>query len=254
MEQTGNIFVGIDFSIISPGVCIMQNDTFKWISVYSAYEEEHHKLLKKKDGPFNILDSTKTASIFLRKKKEKKGETYSQTERNKIVVSVEEVAFLIKKIKEVLDTLEGEVFVAMEGVSYSSQGNILLDIGMATGILRKMILEDILDNKTDNFYVFSPMTIKKFAGSGKFKKNHMYDAMLEKTEVNKSEFVSLLEQHKSSWVSPGGSVKAPISDLVDAGWISLLTKKVVENEYPAETVVKVKKSKSKKISGVDGKV
>ena len=236
------IFVGIDYSLISPGICIIKKNEYKWISISNIDEVDHQKLLSKKDGAFRILDESKSVKINLRNKSIKQGLTYSHTERNKLKSSIDEVDFLIQELREHLNGVN-EVYVAIEGISFGAAGNTLIDIALSTGLLRSSIATVI--NTLDNFYVFSPGTIKKYAGSGSFKKNDMYEALIN-SNIKDQEFVKLLASHKSDWITPGGVVKKPLDDLVDATWIALLLKDVVENGLVAEEVKKPKVKKLKK--------
>lgn len=242
------LVIGIDFSLLSPGICIIENNKHKWISIYTVDADDHQKLLSKEDGPFKILSESKNIGINLRVKNDKKGITYSHTERNKLVASVEEVRALITEIKKHLVGFTGDVYVAMEGISFGSKGNTLIDICMATGILREAIVAELLDGQHDRFYVFSPGTIKKYALKGNAKKDELYDALISKPEFKQLEFVKLLDMYKDSWITPGRVVKKPLDDLVDATWIALLLKDVVENGLAAEDDKKSsKKSKKQKV-------
>lgn len=241
-----NLVIGIDFSLLSPGICIIKNNQHKWISVYAIDSNEHQKLLSKEDGPFKILSESKTIGINLRDKNDKQGITYSHTERNKLIASVADSIALINEIKKHLVDFTGDVYVAMEGISFGSKGNTLIDICMATGILRKAIVLELLGGQSDRFYVFSPGTIKKYALKGTAKKDELYNALISKPDLQHLEFVKLLAMYKDSWITPGGVVKKPLDDLVDATWIALLLKDVVENGLMAEAEKPVKKSKNKK--------
>lgn len=240
------LVIGIDFSLLSPGICIIKDNTHKWISVYTVDADDHQKLLSKEDGPFKILSESKNIGINLRVKNDKKGISYSHTERNKLVASVEEVSALISEIKKHLVGFSGDVYVAMEGISFGSKGNTLIDICMATGILRDAIVSELLDGRYDRFYVFSPGTIKKYASKGNAKKDELYHALISKPELQHLEFVKLLDMYKESWITPGGVVKKPLDDLVDATWIAELLKDVVENGLAAEAEKSPKKSKKQK--------
>lgn len=241
-----NIYISIDFSLISPGICLLETNNHKCISIYSVDADEHQKLLSKEDGPFKILNESKTVEINLRNKIDKQGITYSHTERNKTVASVEDISTLITQIKKHLVKSTGDVYVAMEGISFGSKGNTLIDIAMATGILRKSIISELLDGRHDRFFVFSPGTIKKFAGKGSFKKNDMYEALISNPETEHLEFVKLLNAYKDKWITPGGVVKKPLDDLVDSTWIALLLKDVVEKGSDVE-LEKASKKVCKKI-------
>ena len=245
MNNKNNIYISIDFSLISPGICILENNNHTCISIYSVDAEEHQKLLSKEDGPFKILNESKTIEINLRGKTDKQGITYSHTERNKIIASVEDISTLIKTIKKHLVKLTGDVYVAMEGISFGSKGNTLIDICMATGILRKAIVSELLDDNPDRFYVFSPGTIKKFALKGNAKKDELYHELISRPELEHLEFVKILNMYKDSWITPGGVVKKPLDDIVDATWIALLLKEIVENGSDVENEKKASKTSKK---------
>lgn len=240
-SSKNNIYIGLDFSLVSPAFCLIQDQEFKWISLYKTTEEETHKLLKKTDGPFSVLDSTDAVKIAFTHKKEKQAETYSATEREKLLSSIEEVDGLINTIKQALDGRTGKVYFAMEGVSFGSPGNTLIDICMATGMFRNAMSKIL--NSTEDLYVFSPGTIKKFAIKGGAQKSELYDALIERADLAHLELPSLMKTHKATWVTPGGTVKKPLDDLADATWIALLLRETVEGRF---SEVKSKKPTKKK--------
>lgn len=244
MKSNTNIYVGLDFSLVSPGICLIQDSTFEWISLYKTTEEEHHKLLKKTDGPFNVLDSSRSVKINFTFKKEKQATTYSVIEREKLLSNIEEVETLLNTIKQALKGRKGKVYFAMEGVSFGSPGNTLIDICMATGMFRQGIAQ-ILES-TDDFYVFSPGTIKKYALKGGAQKTELYDALLDREDLAHLELPSLMKAHKSSWVTPGGTVKKPLDDLVDCTWIALLLREAVEGRFTEKESTGIKSKKKRK--------
>ena len=115
----------------------------------------------------------------------------------------------------------------MEGISFGSTGNSLIDISMATGIVRKSLVERI-SNDVDRLFIFSPSSIKKFAGKGNFKKIEMFDAILKESEID-SEFIKTIGSNREACVTPKGVVKKPIEDMVDSIWICKFLKHQVEN-------------------------
>ena len=122
-----------------------------------------------------------------------------------------------------------EFIVAMEGLSFASNGNALIDISMATALLRERIVGKIGSN---NFFVYSPTSIKKFAIKGNAKKDQLYIALCESGSEgeNLNKFINLLKENQSEWITPKGAVNKPIDDLVDATWIALYLKSEVENK------------------------
>jgi hypothetical protein len=120
--------------------------------------------------------------------------------------------------------------VAMEGLSFSSNGNALIDISMATGLLRERIISEV---GADSFHVFSPTTIKKYAVKGNAKKDELYHALynFKEDETNLEHFGKILEANKEEWITPSKVVNKPIDDIVDATWINLYLKKELKEIY-----------------------
>lgn len=242
------LFIGIDFSINSPGVCLIKNNHIKWISVYSVDEQDHHKLLTKKDGPFKILDESKSITVSLRDKKDQTGKNYSETERNKLNLFINLSDDIIRCIKKAVGGFTGDnVYVAIEGISFGSKGNTLMDLCMATGILRTQLLSEVLSGESDRFFVFSPGTIKKHAIKGNAEKKDLYDSLLKNEYLKENEFIKILNMFKDSWVTSSGIIKKPIDDLVDSTWIALLLKDTVLG-LKDENLIEKKASKKKKLS------
>ena len=106
----------------------------------------------------------------------------------------------------------------MEGLSFGSSGNSLIDISMTTALIRAGVVKRI---NPDNFYVISPTTLKKFAVKGNAKKDELYNALLEKKseDVRIKPLLKLLSEYKDSWVKGSGKVENPCSDIIDATWI-----------------------------------
>ena len=156
--------VGIDFSLNSPAFCCFKNNRYIWGSV-SRSDRTFESLLKNKKKPYFILDSDDSFVIKVLEKQEFTTE-YSAREREKMGYFLEVVEVLWSSILEIMGN---EPFhVAMEGLSFSSNGNSLVDISMATALLRERIIDRV---GSENFYVFSPTTLKKFAVKGSAKKD-----------------------------------------------------------------------------------
>jgi hypothetical protein len=164
--------------------------------------------------------------IFL----DKKGlpEDYTGRERIKIVYFLEIVDSLWNSIEEVMGN--SDFHVAMEGLSFSSNGNALIDISMATALLRKKIIDRV---GVEKFHVFSPTSIKKFALKGNAKKDELYNSLCiyREDETNLAIFANILETNKTEWITPAKVVNKPIDDIVDATWITLYLKKELKEIY-----------------------
>jgi hypothetical protein len=81
----------------------------------------------------------------------------------------------------------------------------------------------MLNNKSENFYVFPPTTVKKFAGKGSFKKIDMFNSLIESNNPD-SEFIDFIGKNKGLVTTPKGIVKKPVEDIVDSIWIAKLLK------------------------------
>jgi hypothetical protein len=180
-------------------------------------------MLKKEGSPFKILNDTIYVDVILVEKKEFKGE-YHIIERDKIINAV----YFSELVMELLSPyLDEDTVVGMEGLSFGSSGNSLIDISMTTALVRSAIIKKI---KPNNFFVISPTSIKKFALKGNSKKDELYNTLIEKRigDTRIKPFLDILKEYKDSWIKGPNKVEGPCSDLVDATWISLFVEENLE--------------------------
>lgn len=219
--------VGIDFSINSPSFCCYKDGKYVWGSLTrSDRSAESH--LKSQKKPFFVLNSCEDFHIYFMDKAVL-SDDYTERERSKILYFNDIVEFMWNRIADIMGDVE--YHVAMEGLSFSSNGNALIDISMATALLRKKILETC---GVDKFHVLSPTSIKKYAIKGNAKKDQLYVALAEKykdDETNLSNFANMLEFNKIEWITPSMTVNKPIDDIVDATWIVLYLKDNLRKFY-----------------------
>jgi hypothetical protein len=211
--------VGIDFSINSPAFCCFKDGRYVWGSVTRS-DRSACSHLKNNKKPFAVLDASEDFDIhFLNRAT--LPENYVERERIKITYFLDIVDSLWNKIVEIMG--DNNFSVAMEGLSFSSNGNSLIDISMATALLREKIINAV---GVENFYVFSPTSIKKYALKGNAKKDELYESLcnFKETGTNLENFTSILEVNKSEWITPARAINKPIDDIVDATWINLYLK------------------------------
>jgi len=144
-------------------------------------------------------------------------DSYTEKERSKMQNYLEIVDSLWHHLSSQVKP-EDNLVVALEGLSFASNGNSLIDISMATALLRERIIER---TGFDNFHVYSPTAVKKFAFKGNCKKDELYYALLQKNEPGLEDFLNILRAGADSWISPSKSVQKPLDDLIDATWICL---------------------------------
>ena len=207
--------IGIDFSIQFPAVCISKDfKSFSWIAcVNSNLTKAHRKLLEDVQ-----LEHPTLEFIFL-PPKNLKHDTYSATERAKLENYSRLVDVLIDRVNQiVLPGLNSQpLIVSIEGIAYGAQGNALIDICQATGMLRKKILDTTLNGHQESVFIFSPGELKNAIGAkgnaGKydvyqqFKSNPMIaDCSSLHQVINKYEDQVLKDQN----------VKSPFMDMIDS--------------------------------------
>ncbi len=220
------ILVGIDFSISSPAFCVYRDGKYTWGSLTRS-DRTRESLIKNTKKPYSTLDGHESFILDYIVKSDLPSD-YSERERAKIDYFLDVVLTLWNRVKEILEPHEGEqVKVAIEGLSFSSNGNALIDISMATALLRERICKHV---GTENFYVFSPTSIKKFALKGNSKKDELYEHLSnrENDGTNLDEFCRILRDNKSEWITGSKQVNKPIDDLVDATWILLYLRSEIE--------------------------
>jgi Holliday junction resolvasome RuvABC endonuclease subunit len=204
--------VSIDFSILYPGICIVKDfKDFKWSSIVNT------KITKKERENLDALTKLyPNLSIGYTSSKRKTEAEYHMTERTKLV-NYQELVDLI--IKEILDkTDDDNIICAIEGISYGSKGNALVDISQSTGILKIKLIEEVLNNRHDRLFVFSPSELKNAIGAKgnagkldifkKFKEDPVIEA------VKESDLFKAVNSQK--WIQNGEKIVSPIIDMVDS--------------------------------------
>jgi Holliday junction resolvasome RuvABC endonuclease subunit len=216
-------YIGIDFSLNSPAFCVFKDKQFFWGSLTRS-DRSSESLKKSKDKPYAVLDGDSNIDLIFLDKKQMP-EEYSERERIKIDYFQELVDTFWSHIESFIED-KNQVCIAMEGLSFASNGNALIDISMATALIRKKIVDSF---GSQNFFVYSPTSIKKFAKKGNAKKDELYHAIIEKKvpDTNFSHLTQILDDNKTNWITGSGSVNKPMDDIIDATWICLY---LIENE------------------------
>lgn len=215
--------IGIDLSLNSTGICVLRQNSINLVSVFKT-DNNIEKIFSRNDH-FSLLGECGELKMVLKNKELDKSKEYHIREREKI-------SNFVALAGEIKDAIIGsindgdDVYIGMEGISFGSPGNSLIDISMLTGILRTEILK-ILGNDSGRFFVFSPTAIKKFAGKGNFKKIDMYDSLCAQTEVD-SDFITLIKGKKEMMVTKSGTVKKPTEDIIDSIWVARFLKSELE--------------------------
>ena len=150
---------------------ILTEDSAKWISLHRT-SNNIPKMLKKLGSPFNVFSGSEHVSINIIDKETYSGEYYDK-ERQKILNAIYFSEVALDLLAPYLDE---NTTVGMEGLSFGSSGNSLIDISMTTALIRAGVVKKI---NPDNFFVISPTTLKKFAVKGNAKKDELYCKLIE---------------------------------------------------------------------------
>ena len=217
--------LGIDFSLNSPAWCLLTPKGSKW-GTFHRTTKKIDRMMSGEASPFRIFSDNSHFSVKVIEKFKLEGE-YFEVEKKKIVNFIEISHEFTSMIEPHIDS---QTKVFMEGISFGSSGNSLIDISMATALVRKRLVEIV---GFENLNIYSPTSIKKFALKGNSKKDELYVALLDKYSDNKNlePLIKILEQNKEIWIKKNKEVETPCSDLIDATWISLFGKHILGETF-----------------------
>jgi len=212
-------YVGIDFSINSPGICEFSNNTYNFTSFTNMDPARLHKkkiadslLIYKKlvdDSPIDL-------NWYQRHPSEK---IYHLDQMYKMI----DANNMAQSISSSIKPFTNELFIGLEGYSYASKGNSFIELISFNSVLRNYLLNNFLLTECTelNITVFSPSEVKKHAGKGNANKNDMFKYFLETKdeELLNSKFYKWILENMLLIFNKDGSVKKPIDDLIDAYFI-----------------------------------
>jgi len=206
------IIIGIDFSIQYPAACISRDfKSFNWVACVNTNTTKIHK---------KFLDDTelefKNLKLVHLPAREKGQDTYSAIERSKLSNYSTLVDTFVTQILAHVKN-DDRVIVSIEGIAYGAQGNALLDIAQSTGMMRKALLDRLLNGHSEKLFIFSPGELKNAIGAkGNAGKYDVYQTFKENPRlainsdlhnaINKYEDLILKKQE----------VKSPFMDMIDS--------------------------------------
>jgi Holliday junction resolvasome RuvABC endonuclease subunit len=206
--------ISIDFSILYPGVCICTDfKEYQWISVVNSNTTKKHR-----SNLDDLILKYPSIHIAYTESKRRKDEQYHVTERIKLHNYFEATDLLISEIEKVVDKTD-DLLIAIEGISFGSKGNALVDIAQATGIIKNKLIDTFLNGDVSRFFVFSPGELKNAIGcKGNAPKGDIFNAFKEEPII---ESVKHSDLHKAvlkeDWiVTNKGDIVSPIMDMIDA--------------------------------------
>jgi hypothetical protein len=195
------MIIGFDFSINKPAACLFNHGKYSLMS----WPFEHQKERK-------ILESA-GVEVWTRVDKKYKDKDSSK----KMQWEVENSMYLADLIVESLpDDLSKDWYIAFEGLSYNSSGNMAIQLGGYKYMLMRNLFDETIP--FSHMETYAPITIKKTAGcsqKGK-KKEDMIRAFIESG-------VDLQLRHElkatpEKFQKRTGTWIEHLDDLVDAFW------------------------------------
>lgn len=203
------IYVGIDFSLNSPGICIKDYNKYTFISFYNDNGRDPKKpTLKAFKTHEELADSN--AIIANSYNRIVSSKTFLTRERQKII----DANLIANKIVSLISDFypNKNIMISLEGFSYGSKGNSFIDMIQYNSFLRYRLAERF---GADNIYVFQPSHVKKTAGKGNANKNYMVNAfqtdVFNDKELRKTKLWNWCKSKDYSEKIP-----KPIDDLCDS--------------------------------------
>ena len=180
--MNNTFFIGFDFSINKPAATILAPNNeyyfFAWpISLTNNANEAYASLKSEYINVYNRdLDAVSDADV-------------SELNRLHTLRSVNLANKIISDIEKFISTHSEnaplKIYIATEGLSYGSRGNVMLDLATYKGVFLGKIYETFKSNLA-GLYTYSPITIKSIAGAaGKnnvHSKTPMIDAFLREPD------------------------------------------------------------------------
>jgi hypothetical protein len=204
------IKVGIDFSLVSPSVCIEYADRIEFISFFNDYGEDwiHGKSKKfhyhrELQGIVELVPYTRIID-----------DTNYRTEQASKMKDAQQLADLImSKLNEKIEN--EEVVFSLEGFAFSSQGASFIDLIMYNCFLRQRIV-----NKygSDSLVIVAPTEAKRLLfGKGNAKKDDMINSFINNNLSDNKIIINKLWQYLTSEKDELDfkNIK-PIDDIVDS--------------------------------------
>lgn len=202
------IKIGIDYSLISPAICVYKDGKYSFISFFDDYGKDWVNSKSKAYFYHQELNKFMEMNPYTRHIDKK---DYREEQKTKMAAA----KMIAHKISNRLVELVGneDVIIGLEGFSYGSISSSTLDLALFNSFLRIKLLEDFGE---DCLVIISPTEGKKrLSGKGNAKKDDMIQAFIEnRTNDPDLEKCPLWQYCKENELDYK-NIK-PIDDLVDS--------------------------------------
>ena len=202
------IKIGIDFSLISPAICIYKDGEYSFISFFDDYGKDWKTSKAKTFQYHQQLSEIMELNPYTREIEKK---DYREEQRTKMMAAKMIAHKISNRLVEIVG--DDDVIIGLEGFSYGSISSSTLDLALFNSFLRIKLLEDFGE---DCLVIISPTEGKKnLSGKGNAKKEDMIQAFIENrtkdTDIERCPFWRFCKENELDYKN----IK-PIDDLVDS--------------------------------------
>lgn len=210
------IYVTVDFSLNSPGICIFDDSNQRYHFV--SYIKKGQGTKKEQKHQENI--SSLSDVLLIHQPDWDKGEDYSGSEMAKVQRYITTAEDIISYITGITETKK-DYIVGFEGTSFGSKmgTNNIIDMAAGAALLKSEMLK-YLDVKS--LSTVAPSTIKKHAGKGNMNKAMLWQVFLENVTNDKNLEESSFFSYCKTEIGETSRVPKPFDDLVDAFFLNSL--------------------------------
>lgn len=201
--------IGIDFSLISPAVCIQYpGGTYRFISFFDDFGKDW---MTSKSKKFHYHQELSKIMDLIPYTREINTDNYRDEQISKMKSAKHIANLIVETLKNKVG--EQEVKIAIEGFSYGSISSSALDLALYNSFLRIKLLETFGD---DSIIVIAPTEGKKtLYGKGNANKDQMIDSFIENKlnddELTKTPLWNYCKNNNLDYKN----IK-PVDDLVDS--------------------------------------
>jgi len=195
--------IGVDFSINKPAACILHNNKYSFISWPYGIKEDLIEIYRKHG--VQIIDREDN--------KEHENDLSS-----KMRYEIENAEYLANLITgSLINYLNIDTYIAFEGLSYASSGDVVLQLSSYKYILMTKLKSDV---PLKNLFTYSPITIKSVAGCAKkgMNKSDMINEFIKSGPQNCRFRMKLFEFPERFQTPKSKKWVIHVDDLVDAYW------------------------------------
>ena len=201
MMTDNSSFIGIDFSIVKPAATIFKDNRYIFVSWPRGLGSQETKMFE--GSPVNIFNRCDEEKNF-------------KNVTNRMRFELSDAQTLTRMIKNsLMDFGMNETsLVALEGLSYGSGGNAMLQLCGYRYILLSELVSTV---PLTNIFTYAPISVKKTAGCSK--KGKTKADMIEAFKQTNNDFSRYLCDNEELFKTKKGNWRTHLDDIVDSFWV-----------------------------------